>query len=825
MSGCRLEGLIPEFPYKSITYLNLADNLLTGGLNRLKELNLKHLDLSNNKFSGNFSPFDSRLEYLNLSGNQFTLGNIEIAGEKILSSDTIAVKGQNINYMIEYIIEGDNIKMWVPHDATEPLVKWLIAGGGDVIATSDTLEMPFTNMPLIAVVESTVIDSFSIKTTYLSSDIKLKSPANNSHGVRPDDYLEWEPVEGVDEYEVIFSRNEKGLIFSNLSQKLTTTQTKIKINEFGMIDNNTKFWCVRYKKDTNYSLRSQYWRFTPETKPEYTSQGDSVELLRLMKRLKTDWNPANDAPYWNPNSPVWNWWNLETKADTLDNEIVHRVSELKLKDTKLSGSISEINLPYLKKADLSDNELSGELPQFLSDSLKEFKAENCKYSGGLENLAETLEIVDLSGNKLTGNLKGLNLPMVKALDLSNNQFTGNTNDFNNKEQIRIADFSFNQLSGKVDITGFNSIEEFHLGNNNFNEIGEIIAPKLQILHLDSNKFRGAIPKMELPELVELDLSGNVYDGELPYLSLPKLENLLIDDNGFSSGIENWNGSNLIHLSGNYNSFTGEISGLDMPKLTRLFLFGNHLTRIPDGNLPVLQFLQLGSNDLNELDEIPYSNLVGLGLADNEIKGPLTDFAEVPDLNSLFINNNKLLHSDLIAAYEKMSSGNKVFKYENQDTVPKISVENIESGYELLVKIPTDENTIFIWFKDGEVIDGQNEQSLHVTDGNSEYHADIRHYLLTKLFLTTDTVVPALVSVPDVKTNSSLYPNPASGFITISGDNEPQYGEKVEIAGLKGNLIKSVNYSGKIELDGISPGTYFLRWESQGKLISVKFIVR
>lgn len=69
-------------------------------------------------------------------------------------------------------------------------------------------------------------------------------------------------------------------------------------------------------------------------------------------------------------------------------------------------------------------------------------------------------------------------------------------------------------------------------------------------------------------------------------------------------------------------------------------------------------------------------------------------------------------------------------------------------------------------------------------------------------------------------NLSVYPNPAKDFINISQNNIPQ---NIQILGVDGRTYKTINNSNKIDISGLSSGFYFLKFELNNQVKSIKFI--
>ena len=186
---------------------------------------------------------------------------------------------------------------------------------------------------------------------------------------------------------------------------------------------------------------------TPTPTPGATGQVDPQELTATATPTATPGSPgyetdraalialynATDGPnwdnntYWNTNSPLDDWFGIDTDPDG-----VGRVTSLKRKNNGLRGRLPAAlgNLAKLKYLNLWGNQLTGAIPSQLGNlsNLKTLVLYENNLSGriptSLGNLSE-LRSLDLSNNDLTGSIPSqLENLSLSSLYLSGNQFTG-----------------------------------------------------------------------------------------------------------------------------------------------------------------------------------------------------------------------------------------------------------------------------------------------------------------------------------------------------------------------------------------------------------------
>lgn len=196
-------------------------------------------------------------------------------------------------------------------------------------------------------------------------------------------------------------------------------------------------------------------------------------------------------------------------------------------------------LTYLN---LSSNNIDGEITDLLTnfDIHSTIDLSSNNFSGSILNVPPTLEILNLSRNKLHGGISFLCQIVdgfLSFLDLSDNSFTVKIPDclwfF---KQLRFLNLGNNNLSGRLpaSVESLTGLYMLNLCNNNLS--GEVPfslrnCTKLTILDLGANNFSGNVPSWigeNLPGLYIICLTSNNFFGPIP-LQLCRLVYLQILD--------------------------------------------------------------------------------------------------------------------------------------------------------------------------------------------------------------------------------------------------------------------------------------------------------
>ncbi|KAJ9174625.1 hypothetical protein P3X46_013252 [Hevea brasiliensis] len=250
---------------------------------------------------------------------------------------------------------------------------------------------------------------------------------------------------------------------------------------------------------------------------------------------------------------------LETILPQLSQLVVLEVAA-----NRLEGLISEAqlqNFSSLRVLDLSDNSM---ILNFSSNWTPAFQLEtiglsSCKMGSQFPQWLQSqknIQRLDLSHADVSGTVPSWfwNLsPSMEFLDLSDNRLSGELPDLSSRTSMLLLDLSYNEFFGRL----------------------PHFPPKLESLVLDGNKFSGPISPIcemmnELNALSYLHLSGNTLSGQLPdcWSYAQNLLSLALRSNNFSGELPpslrnctTWFGESLENLQVLYlasNMFEGNI---------------------------------------------------------------------------------------------------------------------------------------------------------------------------------------------------------------------------------------------------------------------------
>ncbi|KAL8106707.1 hypothetical protein AgCh_023456 [Apium graveolens] len=385
---------------------------------------------------------------------------------------------------------------------------------------------------------------------------------------------------------------------------------------------------------------------------EFLHLGDNRDLKGVLPKVK--WGSSATLQYLSLYGINFNHGVRSTSMSPLPPTLsTLGLSSCNMKEFPHFSKDAEISLDYV---DLSNNDIEGEIPDWIGSVSWYLDVSHNKLIGGLEQLPwNSIQYLDLQSNKLNGSLPEL----ICNSSYLEGSLPANFTNFRSLETINL---NGNKLEGRVpsSFLEFDSLRVLDLGNNQisdtFPQFLEVL-PNLQVLVLKSNKFHGIIItifKVERPfhSLRIIDLSYNEFSGPLPSIyfknfkammngDVDKTERKYMGDDTYYSdsmslvikGVETefvriLTVFTTIDLSG--NNFEGEIDEFigNLVSLRYLNLSHNNLTgHIPSstGKLLMLESLDLSYNRLE--GEIPdqlssLNTLARLNLSFNQLRGPI-----------------------------------------------------------------------------------------------------------------------------------------------------------------------------------------------------------
>ncbi|KAK0584066.1 hypothetical protein LWI29_007062 [Acer saccharum] len=403
-----------------------------------------------------------------------------------------------------------------------------------------------------------------------------------------------------------------------------------------------------------------------------TVQLDTIQRLRNLTRLELSYN------------------SLTVNASS-DSPFLSQITTLKLASCNLSVIPNLKNQLGLFHLDLSQNQISEEVPNWIWNVSKGSLIHlnlSCNLLKGLQEpySLPNLSVLDLHYNQLQGKIPpppataayvdysrnsftsipadiGNFLTTTLFLSLSNNSLSGVIPEsICNATYLQVLDLSSNNLSGMVP-TCLNERMEglvvLNLRRNNLNGTISGTFPGncgLQTLDLNDNQIEGMVPKSlaSCTMLEVLDLGNNQINDTFPcwLKTVSSLRVLVLRSNRFYGDIGcpevngTWPRLQIVDLAS--NNFGGKIPGKALTTWHAMFVDEDEA----QPNFKHLQFEVLGLSGLYYLDSITVTskgpinsslkNLQSLSvirLDRNNLSSPVPDFlAEFPNLTSLHLSN-------------------------------------------------------------------------------------------------------------------------------------------------------------------------------------------
>ncbi|GMN57536.1 hypothetical protein TIFTF001_026639 [Ficus carica] len=525
--GCSLSSLSYNLPFLNLTslfVLDLSNNRFSSRLpNWLFDLkSLVHLDLNSNNFHGalpcSFSTFTS-LEKLDLSENNFG-GSLSINFKKMCNLRTLMLSGNNfIGEITELInsLSGCSKSRLEMLDLGYNHLRGILPHSVGSLKSLKCLKL--SNNFFRGSIPKSIQNLTSIEEIHLSN--------NQMSGVIPEGLGQLSKL-------VVFDVSEntwEGVITEahlvNLSSLKELLIANKQFPNTSLVFNISSDWFPLFKL-RNLEIRS--CRLGPEF-PSWLKNQNELTILILsnveisgtipdwflqldlqLEQLDFSYNQLNGRV---PNSLRFSQFSIvDLSSNRFDGPLPlwsSNVTMLNLRDNLFSDpiprDIGEV-MPFLMDLDFSRNPLGGSIPLSIGNltSLTTLVISDNQLSGEIPDFWDKLpliDILDMSSNCLHGTIPSSigSLNYLGLLILSNNNLSGQLPpSLENFRDLGILDLSDNRLSGKLPTW-----------------IGEKMT-SLFILRLRSNFFSGNIPSQfcRLSNLHILDLSDNNMSGQIPH---------------------------------------------------------------------------------------------------------------------------------------------------------------------------------------------------------------------------------------------------------------------------------------------------------------------
>lgn len=206
----------------------------------------------------------------------------------------------------------------------------------------------------------------------------------------------------------------------------------------------------------------------------------------------------------------------------------------------LTGTIPDLDMPFLESLILYNNTLSGTIPDFSGlPNLTELNLAVNDLSGSIPDFSgiENLTILLLHFNNLNGNIPDFsNLPNLEGIAAYENNLSGPIPDFSNLPLLLTFNCYANQFTGNiVDFSNLPLLTNYIIAENllsgpipDFTNL-----PQLDLLNCSDNQLTGTIPDFSNTALTRIDVANNQLTGIIPEFPALTLDRLWVGNNQLS----------------------------------------------------------------------------------------------------------------------------------------------------------------------------------------------------------------------------------------------------------------------------------------------------
>lgn len=264
----------------------------------------------------------------------------------------------------------------------------------------------------------------------------------------------------------------------------------------------------------------------------------------------------------------------------------------------VSGPVGIITSTTLRFLNLSSNGFTGELP-LLTGSCAVLDLSNNKIEGNLTRMLKwgNIEFLDLSMNRLAGPIPEATPQFLRLnyMNISHNSLSSFLPSvLTQYPKLRVLDVSSNQFNGPLppNLLNMPTLQELHLENNMISggiTLSSSSSPgqsDLQIIDLSHNQFNGYFPEEfgSLTNLKVLNIAGNNFSGSLPntIADMSSLDSLDLSENHFTGPLPNNLPKGLTNFNASYNDLSGTVPENLRKFPSSSFFPGNARLQYPGG---------------------------------------------------------------------------------------------------------------------------------------------------------------------------------------------------------------------------------------------------